>query len=119
MSLDTSMGKNEFTSTRTYSDASFYGKTDSTVKPTFYIDRTDSLQASSDVHRSQSQNLAECLKKINLQIERAAIDAIPKPPDLEKQRRVAKHEAKFERANKEFKQRAKMVKQGRGKVRPE
>ncbi|KAG8695690.1 hypothetical protein FRC09_008998 [Ceratobasidium sp. 395] len=87
--------------------------------PTLYIDRTDSLQTSSDVHRSQTQNLAECLKKINIQIERAALDAIPKPPDLEKQRRIAKHEAKFERANKEFKQRAKMVKQGRGKVRPE
>ncbi|KAG8698614.1 hypothetical protein FRC09_007132 [Ceratobasidium sp. 395] len=87
--------------------------------PTFYVDRTDSLQTSNDVHRSQSQNLAECLKKINIQIERAALDAIPKPPDLEKQRRIAKHEAKFERANKEFKQRAKMVKQGRGKVRPE
>ncbi|KAG8793137.1 hypothetical protein FRC12_003773 [Ceratobasidium sp. 428] len=87
--------------------------------PTFYIDRTDSLQTSSDVHRSQSQNLAECLKKINIQIERAALDAIPKPPDPEKQRRIAKHEAKFERVNKEFKQRAKTIKQGRGKVRPE
>ncbi|QRW04540.1 RF-1 domain protein [Ceratobasidium sp. AG-Ba] len=86
---------------------------------TFYIDRTDALQASSDVHRSQSQNLAECLKKINLQIERAATDTIPKPPDLEKQKRIAKHEARFERANKEFKQQKKMVKQGRGKVKPD
>ncbi|KAG9093571.1 hypothetical protein FRC07_011441, partial [Ceratobasidium sp. 392] len=94
-------------------------KATNAIQPVFYIERTDSLQTSSDVHRSQSQNLAECLKKINLQIEGAAMEAIPKPPDLEKQRRIAKHEARFERANKEFKQRAKMVKQGRGKVRPE
>ncbi|KAJ1300077.1 hypothetical protein OPQ81_002559 [Rhizoctonia solani] len=87
--------------------------------PTFYVSRNDSLQVSSDVHRSQSQNLTECLKKINSQIESAASDAIPRPPDLEKMKRIAKHEAKFERAQKEAKQRSKAIKQGRGKVRPE
>ncbi|KAG8736146.1 hypothetical protein FRC10_009654 [Ceratobasidium sp. 414] len=106
MSLDTLVDESEFASTRAYLDAPF--------------PRQNSIIA----------------KPINLQIERAAIDAIPKPPDLEKQQRIAKHEARFERANKEFKQRAvrqclaqapdsnpnseqKTVKQGRGKVRPE
>ncbi|KAF8596548.1 hypothetical protein BDV93DRAFT_563177 [Ceratobasidium sp. AG-I] len=96
-----------------------WSKTSLRAHPTYYIDRTDSLQVSSDVHRSQSQNLSECLKKINLHIEQSASNSIPKPPDLEKQKRIAKHEAKFEREKKEFKQYTKMIKQGRGKVRPE
>ncbi|CAE6473888.1 unnamed protein product [Rhizoctonia solani] len=87
--------------------------------PTFYVARSDSLQVSSDVHRSQSQNLTECLKKINYQIESVAFNAIPKPPNFEKVKRIAKHEASFERAQKEAKQRWKAIKQGRGKVRPE
>ncbi|CUA72641.1 hypothetical protein RSOLAG22IIIB_04959 [Rhizoctonia solani] len=86
---------------------------------TFYVVRNDSLQVSSDAHRSQSQNLAECLRKINSQIETVSSNAIPKPPDAEKMKRIAKHEAKFERAQKEAKQRSKAIKQGRGKVRPE
>ncbi|CAE6472467.1 unnamed protein product, partial [Rhizoctonia solani] len=83
-----------------------WARSDLRKHPTIYVVRNDSLQVSSDVHRSQSQNLAECLRKINSQIESAAFDAIPRPPDHEKMKRIAKHEAKFERAQKEAKQRS-------------
>ncbi|CAE6414111.1 unnamed protein product [Rhizoctonia solani] len=96
-----------------------WARNDLRKHPTFYVARNDSLQVSSDVHRSQSQNLTECLRKINSQIESAAFSTIPKPPDFEKMKRIAKHEAKFERSQKEVKQRSKAIKQGRGKVRPE
>ncbi|GAB1526670.1 hypothetical protein RhiTH_009842 [Rhizoctonia solani] len=96
-----------------------WAKSDLRKHMTFYVVRSDSLQVSSDVHRSQSQNLAECLKKINAQIGSAASRAIPKPPDAEKLKRIAKHEATFGRAQKEIKQRSKAIKQGRAKVRPE
>ncbi|KAG8727243.1 hypothetical protein FRC11_013635, partial [Ceratobasidium sp. 423] len=56
---------------------------------------------------------------INSQIESVTFNAIPKPLDVEKMKRIARHEAKFERAQKEAKQRSKAIKQGRGKVRPE
>ncbi|ELU37978.1 RF-1 domain-containing protein [Rhizoctonia solani AG-1 IA] len=45
-------------------------------------------------------------KHINAQIESAASSAIPKPPDVEKLKRIAKHEATFGRAQKEIKQRS-------------
>ncbi|CEL63579.1 Peptidyl-tRNA hydrolase ICT1, mitochondrial OS=Salmo salar GN=ict1 PE=2 SV=1 [Rhizoctonia solani AG-1 IB] len=96
-----------------------WAKSDLRKHATSYIARNDSLQVSSDVNRSQSQNLAECLRKINSQIESAASTAIPKPPDLEKLKRIGKYKASFERAQKETKQRSKSIKQGRGKVRPE
>ncbi|KAH7325309.1 hypothetical protein B0J17DRAFT_681832 [Rhizoctonia solani] len=96
-----------------------WARSDLRKHPTFYVARNNSLQVSSDVHRSQSQNLAECLRKINDQIETVGFNAIPKPPNLEKMKRVAKHEAKFERVQKEIKQHSKAIKQWRGKVRPE
>ncbi|CAE6479629.1 unnamed protein product [Rhizoctonia solani] len=96
-----------------------WARNDLRKHPTFYVARNDSLQVSSDVHRSQSQNLTECLRKINSQIESVAFNTIPKPPDVEKMKRIAKHEAKFERSQKEAKQRSKAIKKGRGKVQPE
>ncbi|KAB5592136.1 hypothetical protein CTheo_4401 [Ceratobasidium theobromae] len=115
-----------------------WAKRDLRAHPTYYVVRTDSLQVSSDVHRSQSQNLAECLRKINFQIEMTASNAIPKPPDIKKMKRIENHEAKFERTKKLAKQHVvgallfsrissryairysqKAIKRGRGKVRPE
>ncbi|CAE6466071.1 unnamed protein product [Rhizoctonia solani] len=96
-----------------------WAKNDLRKHASFYVARNDSLQVSSDVHRSQSQNLAECLRKINSQIESTASTAIPKPPDVEKLKRIERYKANFERTQKEAKQRSKTIKQGRGKVRPE
>jgi len=83
------------------------------LKSPFYVANTNSILITSTAHRSQAQNIDDCLAKLHRCIVAASSESVKNEPSAEQRKRVANFEKAEKLRRRVYKDRRSIVKSGR------